>query len=60
MRPIRLTMSAFGSYSGEETIDFTKIKNGCFLITGPEKQRFLMPSRMHFMEGQAAESGMEI
>lgn len=34
MRPIRLTMSAFGSYSGEETIDFTKIKNGCFLITG--------------------------
>ena len=34
MRPIRLTMSAFGSYSGEETIDFTKIENGCFLITG--------------------------
>lgn len=34
MKPIKLTMSAFGSYSGEETIDFTKIQNGCFLITG--------------------------
>ena len=34
MRPVRLTMSAFGSYSGVEVIDFTVIKGGLFLITG--------------------------
>ena len=34
MRPVRLTMSAFGSYAGVETIDFEKVKNGIFLITG--------------------------
>lgn len=34
MRPLKLTMSAFGSYAGVETIDFTKVKNGVFLITG--------------------------
>lgn len=34
MRPIRLTMSAFGSYAGVETIDFEKVRNGIFLITG--------------------------
>lgn len=34
MRPVRLTMSAFGSYARVETIDFEKVKNGIFLITG--------------------------
>lgn len=34
MRPLRLTMSAFGSYGGEETIDFTKMERGIFLISG--------------------------
>lgn len=34
MKPVRLTMSAFGSYSGSEVIDFTKLENGLFLITG--------------------------
>ncbi len=34
MRPVRLTMSAFGSYSGKEVIDFTEVKSGLFLITG--------------------------
>lgn len=34
MRPVRLTMSAFGSYAGVETIDFEKVNNGIFLITG--------------------------
>lgn len=34
MRPIRLTMSAFGSYAGVQNIDFTKIHSGIFLITG--------------------------
>lgn len=34
MKPLRLTMSAFGSYSGREEIDFSKLENGLFLITG--------------------------
>ncbi len=34
MRPVKLTMSAFGSYAGVETIDFECVKNGIFLITG--------------------------
>ncbi|HPU62987.1 MAG TPA: SMC family ATPase, partial [Mobilitalea sp.] len=34
MKPIYIKMSAFGSYAGEEVIDFTGINNGIFLITG--------------------------
>ena len=34
MRPIRLEMSAFGSYAEKTIIDFSKIPNGLFLITG--------------------------
>lgn len=34
MRPINIKMSAFGSYAAEETIDFTDINSGIFLITG--------------------------
>lgn len=34
MRPIRLEISAFGSYAEKTIIDFSKIKNGLFLITG--------------------------
>lgn len=34
MRPIKLVMSAFGSYAGEETIDFSQMDGGVFLITG--------------------------
>ena len=34
MRPVRLIMSAFGSYADVEEIDFTKIQHGLFLITG--------------------------
>ena len=35
MRPLSLTISAFGPYRGEETIDFTKLsKDGVFLIAG--------------------------
>lgn len=36
MKPIKLTMSAFGPYPGEETIDFSNLKDkNIFLITGP-------------------------
>lgn len=34
MKPIRLVMSAFGSYAQEVTIDFTKVRQGVFLIAG--------------------------
>lgn len=34
MRPVMLTMSAFGSYADVEIIDFTQIQRGLFLITG--------------------------
>lgn len=34
MKPVKLIMSAFGSYAGEETIDFSNVGQGVFLITG--------------------------
>lgn len=35
MKPLKLTMSAFGPYAGEETIDFEKLGNsGLYLIAG--------------------------
>ncbi len=34
MKPLRLIMSAFGSYAGTEIVDFQKIDHGIFLITG--------------------------
>ena len=34
MKPIKLTLSAFGSYAGRVEIDFKAVKNGIFLITG--------------------------
>ena len=34
MKPLKLVMSAFGSYANETTIDFEKQNHGLFLITG--------------------------
>ncbi|MDR1961791.1 MAG: AAA family ATPase, partial [Gracilibacteraceae bacterium] len=35
MKPLKLVMSAFGSYAGVETLDFARIgANGLYLITG--------------------------
>lgn len=34
MKPQKLIMSAFGSYAGEEVVDFSKTNHGIFLITG--------------------------
>ena len=69
MRPVRLVMSAFGSYAGEEILDFGKMDRGIFLVTGdtgsraipaPERQQFLTPSYMPFTTGQAEAYGTEI
>lgn len=36
MKPLRLTMQAFGPYADTQTVDFEKLaKNGMFLIKGP-------------------------
>ncbi len=52
MRPIKLTMQAFGSYRDRTILDFTKADQNLFLITGesqaPGKPRFLMPLFLHF------------
>ncbi len=34
MKPVKLVMSAFGSYAGQETIDFEAVTQGVFLVTG--------------------------
>ena len=34
MKPLKLTMSAFGSYAGKNVIDFTGQQQGIFLLTG--------------------------
>ena len=34
MRPVRLTMQAFGSYGRRTDVDFTKTSQNLFLITG--------------------------
>lgn len=34
MKPQKLTMCAFGSYGGEEVVDFGRVGQGIFLITG--------------------------
>lgn len=35
MKPIKLTMQAFGAYAGREEIDFERLDRGLFLVSGP-------------------------
>ena len=56
MKPLKLTMSAFGSYAGKNVIDFTGQQQG---IPGQEKQPFLMRSLTHFTIRPAAVSETE-
>ena len=36
MKPIRLTLQAFGPFAGREVVDFRRIENlGLFVVTGP-------------------------
>lgn len=60
MKPVQLVLSAFGSYGGTEVVDFEKIKQGLFLITGDTgagKRRFLTAFPMRFTVRQAASAG---
>ena len=40
MKPLKLTINAFGPYAGKEEIDFSLLKNNnLFLICGPTGAR---------------------
>ena len=45
MKPLKLTMSAFGSYAGKNVIDFTGQQQGIFLITGDTADSTRLQSR---------------
>ena len=52
-------MQAFGSYGKETVIDFEKVNQNLFLITGDTgagKQRFLTRSCLHYMEEASSSS----
>lgn len=57
MRPLKLTMSAFGPYAGEVSLDMRKLGNGgIYLIcgdTGAGKTTILMLFALHFTVKQA-------
>ena len=61
MRPLVLTMEAFGTYIEKTEIDFRKFgKQGLFLsreIPDRERQRYLTESCMPFTERPAQEAG---
>ncbi len=62
MRPIRLTMQAFGPYAGRETVDFREaLENGLFGIYGPTGSgKSTIFSAMTFaLFGEAAKSDQE-
>lgn len=61
MRPLKITMSAFGPYAGEVTLDMQKLgKSGIYLITGDTgagKTTVLMRFLMRFTARQAGITG---
>ena len=61
MRPLKITMSAFGPYAGEVTLDMQKLgKSGIYLsraIRAQAKRRFLMRFLMRFTARQAEITG---
>ena len=57
MRPLKLTMTAFGPYAEKTVVDFQKLNQGVYLITGDTgagKTTILMLSFLHYMEKEAA------
>ena len=63
MKPLKLTMSAFGSYAGKNVIDFTGQQLGDFSdhrrYRSRKKRPFLMRSLTHFTIRPAAVSETE-
>lgn len=60
MKPLKLTLSAFGSYGGTEVVDFEATEAAFFSSPGtPERERprFLTPLRSVFLTRPAAERG---
>ena len=56
MRPLRLTMQAFGSYGKRTVIDFEQTNQNLFLITGDtgaERRPYLTPLYSPFTGRQA-------
>lgn len=56
MKPLVLTMKAFGRYGEKTTLDFQELKDNLFLITGDTgagRPRFLMESPLLYLERQA-------
>lgn len=57
MRPLKLTMSAFGPYAGEVSLDMRKLETAEFILFAvtqvPAKPRFLMLFALHFTVKQA-------
>lgn len=62
MRPIRLTLHAFGPYGGEELVDFSALsQRGLFLITGDTGagKTTLFDAIVFALYGKASGSGRE-
>lgn len=62
MKPVRLEMSAFGSYAEKTEIDFTDVDHGLFLVTGDTgagKRRYLTLLHMRCMIRRAVGNGTE-
>lgn len=58
MKPLKLEMRAFASYGGKQEIDFTKLKDGIYLITGKTGagKTAIFDAMMYAMYGESSGS----